>query len=93
MSDELKFKCEICGKEFDADPDTMLECTVDVNVLDEETGEPIDLSPEELTELIADISTDDPEIAMFSRGAICMCVECQNKWIEDADECEPEEEE
>ena len=25
MSDNIKFKCDSCGKEFDADPDTMVE--------------------------------------------------------------------
>lgn len=91
MTDELKFKCEVCGKEFVADPNTMIECSVDVNILDEETGEIIDLSDEEREELIKDVADDDPEIAMFSKGAICMCVECQDEWIENADECEPEE--
>jgi hypothetical protein len=89
MSDSFKFKCEVCGKSFEPNPDTMVECSIDVDIIDDDTGEVIELSSEEREELIKDAAESDPEIAMFSKGAICMCIECQDKWIEDADHMEP----
>lgn len=93
MSDELKFRCEMCGEEFDPDPDTMLECSVEVNVIDAETGEKIELTPEEEKEVLKETMGDDNEVQLFSRGAICMCLKCQDKWTEDADAVDPLEEE
>ena len=89
MNDEFQFKCEICGKVFDANPDTMIECQVDVNLVDESTGEIIEVSPEEREEIMKEACAEDSELKKFSQGAICMCIECQDKFVAEADEVTP----
>jgi hypothetical protein len=84
MEDEIYFKCEVCGKNFPADPNTMLECSANFRALDPETGQITELD-EETKKEIFEATKDDPEIGPFLKGAICICVECQDKLAEQAE--------
>lgn len=85
MDEEVYFKCEICGKKFPADPETMLECRAEFKAFDNETGEQV--FPDEVaSEEILKEAQNDPEVAPFLKGAICMCLGCQKKFAEEASE-------
>jgi len=88
--EEFYFTCEICGKKFPADPNTMLECNMEFEVVDDETGEVLSIN-EEIKNQILKEAKSDPEIAPFLKGAICICIECQEKFESDSSEI-PEEE-
>lgn len=85
MSDEIKFKCEECGKEFDPNPDTMIEMIIsedaceEVEIDDEESNEPYKNYP------VEEINLSLQEMDALSRGeevpvgGMCICIECQDK--------------
>jgi len=83
--DEILFTCEICGKSFPADPDTMLECSANFRAIDSETGEMVDVD-DELHKRIIDEARKDPAIGPFLKGAICVCAECQDEFASEEDE-------
>lgn len=80
MDDEFYFRCEICGKNFPADPNTMLECSTNFKVIDEETGKTVEVDEEFRKKVFEEISRD-PVIAPFIKGTVCMCIDCQNDWM------------
>lgn len=83
MSDEIKFKCEECGKEFDPDPNSMVEMIIseDETQIDEneDENEPYKNFPVEEIELSLqemDALSRGEEVAV---GGMCICTECQDK--------------
>lgn len=91
-SDEVKFTCSVCGKEFEPDPNTMVECGFEVvrEATDEEVenllskSELEEATPEELHYMSL---TQDMKEAMM-RGedvttAACICLECQDELAKD----------
>lgn len=93
MSDEIKFTCQECGKEFDPDPDTMLEehlgaecvecdsagLATDGNLI---TGEELAaMTDGELREIGL---TPEGRERLFAgedvvTGGVCICKECQDR--------------
>ena len=90
--DEIQFICEICGKRFEPLPDCIIECGIDIHAVDEDTGEILEVDEETKNQMLKDVAEEDPEIKPFLKGALCMCLECQDKWAEDADDTEELEE-
>lgn len=104
MSDEIKFKCEECGKEFEPDPDTMLEVElISQHITEEqleELKELVEQNPEEFKQLtdegmpdiIKNISPEDRERLKNGEsvpvGGICICKECQDKLLEEDEDAE-----
>jgi hypothetical protein len=86
MEDEIKFTCEMCKKTFDPIPDSIIECGIDIHAINEETGEIEEIDDETRKQMLDDVAEEDPEIKPFLKGVVCMCLECQDKWAEDADE-------
>lgn len=85
MNEEVYFQCEVCRKKFPADPETMLECGAEFKVFDNETGEQV--YPDEVAnQEILNEAENDPEVAPFLKGAICMCLDCQRKFTEEGTE-------
>jgi hypothetical protein len=85
MENEIKFKCEICGKIFDAIPETMVECEVDIDAVDED-GNPVELTQEEQEEILAEAIEENAGLKAFSKKVVCMCLECQDQMVKEADE-------
>lgn len=81
---EFLFTCELCYKQFPADPETMLECKAEFIGNDPITGESRPLNQEE-QEALSQQMEFDPEISPFLKGAICVCHECQDRWEEDSE--------
>jgi hypothetical protein len=77
--EDILFTCEICQKQFPADPETMLECRADFTLKDPVTGEDCPL-PDDEQRAISEQMESDPEVAPFLKGAICVCHECQKRW-------------
>lgn len=90
--DDLKFKCDNCGKEFDADPDCMMEAET-LACTEPEEGEewkgfqphphPIELSPEDREEVKKMYGFNDEQLDRSLRGepvltGCCFCKECQD---------------
>lgn len=82
--EEILFTCEICNKNFPADPDCMLECSADFRVKDVVTGVERPLSDEEKQEIAEEMS-DNSEISPFLKGAICVCQACQEQWEKESE--------
>jgi len=91
MSDELQFTCSECGKQFDPDPDSMVEVHWSAAVVPEEQAEEmVSVTPEEL-ETKSDYELQEmgltPEIRDkllsgeedVTSGGICICRECQDR--------------
>lgn len=76
--EEFWFICEVCGKQFPADPGTILECKADFKAIDPESGESVEITDEMRRDILED-AQKDPEIAPFIKGTICICHECQGK--------------
>lgn len=77
IDEEIYFKCELCEKNFAADPDTMLECSVTFK--DENH---VLISDDEMQKISLEAN---PAINPFLKGAICMCLQCQDEWINNAE--------
>lgn len=88
--EDIKFKCEECGKEFDPDPDTMRELHIGSELVPEEDTTISELpSPEELSSMSEfhlselGLTTDDRDKLLRGEdvvvGAICVCKECQDR--------------
>jgi hypothetical protein len=89
--EEILFQCESCGKEFPADPDTMIEAGFGPIIVpeneDEDTqaeftpDELAHMSEDELSELGLNPDTRDAllrgEDVMV--GGICLCRDCQQR--------------
>jgi hypothetical protein len=83
MQDEFFFTCEFCGEQFPADPDTMLICKADFKCEDPQTGEVIPIN-EDIRQYILHTAANDPEIGPFLKGAVCICVKCQDKFASES---------
>jgi hypothetical protein len=89
MSEELKFKCEECGKEFEPDPDSMVEMHLSATMLsiDEETPHGA-IDAEELNAMSKDdlkengLTEEDRQKLLAGEeltiGGCCICKECQD---------------
>lgn len=82
--EELKFTCELCGKEFEPSGDCIVECSMEICIVDEETDEVLEVTEEEKKEILETIS-DNPQYKAFQKGTVCLCPECQNSF-EDEEE-------
>lgn len=83
MEEEFYFKCEMCGESFPADPNTMLECSANFRAIDPSTGEIVELDEDTVKEIMNE-AKDDPELSPFLKGAICVCLKCQEKFAGEA---------
>lgn len=98
MSDEIKFKCEECGKEFEPDPAAMVEIEMGPELLPEADAERMEESGQCLT--AGDLREADAEQLQewgltekerdlmlsgesVATGGICICVECQDRMAEE----------
>jgi len=95
MSDDLKFKCEECGKEFDPDPDTMME-THWCAVYEPAFGEPENTHAADAV-VLEEATDDELKMAGLDReaaqkilageevvaGAMCICRECQDRLLKE----------
>lgn len=88
MSDEIKFECDVCHKRFDATPDAFVECGAEFRAVDPETQETIELDDKTRAEIYKE-AAQDPEIGPFMKGAACICIECQDRLLAEADEIIP----
>ncbi len=99
MEEEIKFTCSVCGKEFPADPDTMVEVGFSAMQLKEgeESPEECEAIGKDELESMGEYQLSElgltPEIREkllrgedVTTGAECMCLECQDKMLEDESE-------
>lgn len=96
--DEIQFTCSVCGKEFPADPDTMVESGYIPLRLEEGEGskEVAGLTEEDIKNLTPEDLihwgiTPEQHAAMLKgelvpTGASCICKECQDELLEDGEE-------
>lgn len=99
MSDKLKFRCDSCGKEFDADPDCMVEVEI-LACTEPEPGEewktpephphPILLSAEDRERAKKEHGWTDEQLDRALSGepvesGACICKECQDKALDEAE--------
>jgi DNA-directed RNA polymerase subunit RPC12/RpoP len=94
MSEEIKFECSQCGKQFDPDPDSMVELhweskQVQVDeVADGLTTEELrSMSTEDLREfgLTAELRERMLRGEEVTAGGMCICIECQDRLAEEAE--------
>jgi hypothetical protein len=99
MTDSLLFKCDICGEQFEADPDCMLEAETHAVTAPEEGEEwkgpqahphPIELSDEDREKVKADFGWNDEQLDRALRGepvmtGACICKSCQDSLAEESE--------
>lgn len=91
MSEELMFTCEICGKQFPPDPDTMVEAGLSPVLIPEGSEPPADLEfiPKEDLEFASEETLAEMGLTPEQRdallrgeevttGGMCICAECQD---------------
>lgn len=98
MSEEVQFTCGECGKQFDPDPDAMVEWNIaPVWVREEDAEEGI--PPEELKEMqecdLKAIGITPEQRDALLRGETiamggCVCRECMEEMVQQQDEGESE---
>lgn len=88
------FTCDECGKDFPADPETMVEEGVSAHhdiVPGEEwkhDGHTPELSPEDREKVKGELGVSDEELdrilsgEMVTIGGICICKPCQDQMLE-----------
>lgn len=99
MNDDIKFKCEECGKLFDPDPDSMVECHLSPELVSDEEADKYEaeggITPEQL-EAMDETSLREIGLTAEQRkrllngeeittGGMCICVECQDRLAEEHD--------
>ena len=97
MSEEIQFTCEQCGKHFDPDPETILEARWEIADMPSWEADKLEEEGRILTpEMLMEASEEElanygitPEmkkqmmVGANVNGAICICIECQNKLAEE----------
>lgn len=97
MNEEIKFKCDECGKLFDPDPDSMVECHLSPEVVSHEEAEAYEaeggITPEQLAAMDETalreigLTADQREKLLngedITSGGMCICVECQDRLDEE----------
>lgn len=91
----MNFKCQECGKDFEPDPDTMMECHVSAEWADEDgeewkgQSEPMEMTPEMREQAKKQLGCDDEQLDRLLSGeevvcgALCICKECQDRMHEE----------
>lgn len=98
MEENIKFTCEECGKEFEPDPDAMVEIDMGPQLVPGEQAEALEESGRAISaEMLQSASADDlHEMGltpaerdallsgkMVTIGGMCICIECQDRLAEE----------
>ncbi len=81
--DEIYFQCEMCNDKFPATANAMIECKTDLKAIDEDTNQPIDIDEELYAEFLEILKKENPVLAPFLKGAVCLCDPCQQMFYND----------
>lgn len=81
-----RFTCDVCGKEFDPDPEAMVESFMGIEGL--EDGKTVEMDVQSREEAKAELGIDDTTLDRLLAGEVvedggaCICVECQEWFTE-----------
>ena len=91
-NEEIKFTCEVCGKEFEPTPDAMVEWHLEQEARPEDEAKDIGLTREELEtmnewDLKAMKLTPETRDALLAGKVVkfggCICLPCQDEMLEE----------